>query len=100
MGHGDQNAIKGCGTGHLINCVIYSVVFSSCEMCLVSSYTEIYLLQNKLHWAEWNQTMKGCGFSEKFLNFLVISWDCMVQGRYLEVERDKEGFRDWKMLHM
>jgi hypothetical protein len=21
----------------------------------------------------------------------------MVQGRYLEVERDKEGFRDWKM---
>jgi hypothetical protein len=20
--------------------------------------------------------------------------DCMVQGRYLEVERDKEGFRD------
>jgi hypothetical protein len=21
----------------------------------------------------------------------------MVQGRYLEVERDKEGFRDWNM---
>jgi hypothetical protein len=21
----------------------------------------------------------------------------MVQGRYLEVERDEEGFRDWKM---
>jgi hypothetical protein len=44
--------------------------------------------------------MKGCGFSEKFLNFIVISWDCMVQGRYLEVERDKKGFRDWKMLLM
>jgi hypothetical protein len=23
--------------------------------------------------------------------------DCMVQGRYLEVERDEKVFRDWKM---
>jgi hypothetical protein len=26
-----------------------------------------------------------------------ILGNCMVQGRYLEVERGEEGFRDWKM---
>jgi hypothetical protein len=26
--------------------------------------------------------------------------DCMVQGRYIEVERDKEGVGDWKMPPM
>jgi hypothetical protein len=28
----------------------------------------------------------------------MTEYDCMVQGRYLKVERDKEGFRDWKMI--